>query len=716
MSELQFSIARAVVHGSAKGRGRRGVVPPPVGGWNTRESIAAMKPEYALTLENFFPDRGRLTSRRGYVEHADTLATVPVETLFNHLNGSTDKLFAFTSSAVYDVSDPDSIVTAVASGITSGRWRGANMNGNSVFVNGVDTPLRIDGSGDWVAHGFTGTGYTASDLTQVLPFKNRLFFLEKDSSDMWYGALNAITGTLTKFPLGLVDEAGGNAVAIGAITLDTGAGVDDLLAVFMSHGSVLIYQGTDPSMANSWSLVGIFRLAPVVGPDPLVKLGGDLVAITADGYIPLLQFLGAGREQQNLALSANIGPTVSAAVREHADNAGWQAAVFAPDNMLLFNVPVATGIYEQHVQNLQTRAWCKFTGIPSRCWAVWKNGLYFGTDSGRVMRANQGPTDEGAAIRAIAHSAFNYLGSPYDKHFRMFRAHLESDASGAAVWIGAVTDFSQRPPDLSAAALTSDGTKWDTALWNTFAWAAGIDRHRSWRAVNVRGYVRLNPCGVAVDQPGWGVVVLDRRPLRLDARRHLQRRQELMELQPDDAAVDYVARRLGIASGNMRPCVGASLRRDGEVVAGVVFHDYRPLKRGATCELSGAVEPGVSLRRRWLRALFGYPFLVVGVTRLQAVTCADNRPARSLLDRLGFEFEGILVRAHDGESDAAIYSMTPEYCIWIRGFYGQRRRSEAGRGADIPSAAWLQPAGAQPGPRRQPGRPADPVGLSGVGA
>ena len=94
--------------------------------------------------------------------------------------------------------------------------------------------------------------------------------------------------------LGLVNEMGGNCIAIGSLTLDTGVGVDDLLAVFMSRGHVLVYAGTDPSNADTWQISGIFHLGTVIGDKPLVKLGGDLIAITSDGYIPLLQFLGAG--------------------------------------------------------------------------------------------------------------------------------------------------------------------------------------------------------------------------------------------------------------------------------------------------------------------------------------------------------------------------------------------------------------------------------------
>ena len=292
MAELQVAIARAAQHETAQGQGRRGVIPAPVMGWNSNDPEAAMEPIYAIHCENYFPERGRVASRRGSTDYATLpVSTNPVETLATVVNGATEKLYAFTSASVYDVSDPAAVTEAVSLGITEGRWRGATMNGHGIFVNGTDAPLTVDATNTWVAHGWTGTGLTASNLTQVAVHKRRLFFLEKDSANLWYGDLSAITGPLNKFNLGLVNAAGGNAMAVGSLSLDTGAGIDDLLVICMSRGHVLVYAGNDPSTISDWQLAGIFHLGAVIGDRPLIKLGGDLIAITADGYIPLLQFL-----------------------------------------------------------------------------------------------------------------------------------------------------------------------------------------------------------------------------------------------------------------------------------------------------------------------------------------------------------------------------------------------------------------------------------------
>ena len=443
-----------------------------------------MEPLYATELVNFFPDAGRVESRRGYEQYADVGSMLPVETLVSHLGGAMRKLFAVTSEAVYNVTDPEAITTDVNTGITAGRWRSATLNRNTVMVNGTDAPLRHDESGAWVPHGFTGT-VTPSNLTQITAFQNRLFFLEKDSSKLWYGDLSHVTGELNDIDLGLVASQAGNAVAIGSLTLDTGQGVDDLLAIFMERGHVLVYAGTDPSNASTWALSGIFHLGPVIGDRPLVRLGADLIAITSDGYIPVLQFLQGGRQQTNLAISDAISSTVADAVRRHRNVPGWQPILHTPAKWLLINVPTAEAT--QHVMNAQTGAWTRFTGMDARCWETFGDDIFFGAPGGLVHKADFGTSDNGTAIRAVGRTAYSMLGSPYDKQIRAVRPFVESEGATTQFATGISVDYVRSVPRLSAGVLSEAGTLWDTALWDTFLWAAGSTRSREWRGVSEQG-------------------------------------------------------------------------------------------------------------------------------------------------------------------------------------------------------------------------------------
>ena len=84
--------------------GSRGTIPAAVKGWNARDALAAMKPQYALTmLDNFFPERGRVQLRRGAQGHATGL-TSSVETLFAHVSGRTNLMIGCGGGGIWNCS------------------------------------------------------------------------------------------------------------------------------------------------------------------------------------------------------------------------------------------------------------------------------------------------------------------------------------------------------------------------------------------------------------------------------------------------------------------------------------------------------------------------------------------------------------------------------------------------------------------------------------
>ena len=258
----------------------------------------------------------------------------------------------------------------------------------------------------------------------------------------------------------------------------------------MSRGDVLIYAGTDPSTANAWQISGKYKLGAAIGDRPFVKLGGDLIAITSDGYIPLLQFLGAGREQRQLAISDKIAPTVTQAVSFFGSVAGWQAILFSEANWLLFNVPADDGgtRFTQHTMNVQTGAWCSFRG--HEC-------AVLGDVQGQALlrlRCRVGscrPTPEARTVmRQFAASCARpttTCKAPMTSNSAYLRAHIESGAAGSQVQVGASVDFDRGVPVLSPGTVTPAGTAWDTGAWDTFQWGSGLARFRHWRGVNVKG-------------------------------------------------------------------------------------------------------------------------------------------------------------------------------------------------------------------------------------
>jgi len=78
-------------------------LPPPVGGWDTRESLADMPVKHAILLDNWFPETDKVTMRRGSTDHA-TGMTGAVETLISFVPESgARQLFAAANGAIYNV-------------------------------------------------------------------------------------------------------------------------------------------------------------------------------------------------------------------------------------------------------------------------------------------------------------------------------------------------------------------------------------------------------------------------------------------------------------------------------------------------------------------------------------------------------------------------------------------------------------------------------------
>ena len=148
-----------------------------------------------------------------------------------------------------------------------------------------------------------------------------------------------------------------------------------------------------------------------------------------------------------------------------------------------------------------------------------------------------------------------------------------------------------------------------------------------------------------------------------------------MKLHFDDDGLVFVSAALQLEPDAMRPCASAILCENtgSKLLGGVVWHEYRKFKHGATCEFSGALMPGVTVTRGAVEDFFLYPFRYLKVTRLQASTPYDNQKARKFLRKLGFQFEGILRRAHDGRRAAVVFSMLPEECPWLKGRHGKKR-------------------------------------------
>jgi RimJ/RimL family protein N-acetyltransferase len=67
-----------------------------------------------------------------------------------------------------------------------------------------------------------------------------------------------------------------------------------------------------------------------------------------------------------------------------------------------------------------------------------------------------------------------------------------------------------------------------------------------------------------------------------------------------------------------------------------------------------------------LRAIFGYPFIQLGLNRVTATINASNSKSISLCIRLGFRLEGELKQYYENGNSAMIYGLTKDNCGWTK--------------------------------------------------
>lgn len=460
-------------------------IPAPVGGLNARDSLADMDEKDAVILENFFCEETYVSIRGGYTSHK-TEMTDGVETLLVWNGPTSSKMFAANDGNIYDATTSGAIGAAAVSSLTNDRWSYVNFttSGGSfiVAVNGADDPLNYNGT-TWATTPAI-TGVTPADLNYVISHKERLWFIEKNSMSAWYLGTQAIGGAATEYPLGSVFREGGYLLAIGTLSGDSGTGPDDYIAFLSSEGEMVVYAGTDPTSASTWSLVGRYKVGKPLGIRPIANMGGDMLILTRDGVVSGLSMMRKDRtEAEYSAVTKKINSLINADAKNFGGNFGWAIQLYTRGRMLIVNVPKTDGEEQvQYVMNVNTGAWSKFTGLNANCWAILDDRLYFGGD-GVVYKADNGTSDAGNNIRGELKGAFQYFGTRGRlKHFKMLRPIISSTGVPKFL-VGIDVDYANRTPSGVLSPPEATGMAWGSMYWGSMMWGGAENIIKYWTTV-----------------------------------------------------------------------------------------------------------------------------------------------------------------------------------------------------------------------------------------
>ena len=468
---------------------RERLLPPPVGGWNTRDALGLMDTKDAVFMRNVFPRQSNVISRPGFSSHCDTTSSSAVEQLIPYEYAAASKLFAACGGTIYDVSTATPSTPTGGTGFSNNDWSFDYITGYIIMANGVDSVTEYTGS-QFQTSSFTGV--TLTDLNHVHVYKSRVYLVEKNSQSMWYGGTGAVAGALTEFDFSSVAPVRGNLVLTCHLKGDGGdGGQDDVFVAVFADGDVLAYTGSNPSDPTDWALIGHYKVGRPLSRLSYVQADDDVYLLTDRGYEQLSRMVAMGDSTaRSKIFSDKIQEEVLTQIDQYGENIDWRIVIHQRGQMLIVTVPAASRRY--HVRNINTGAWCEFLDFNANCWAVWEGNLYFGeSGDGIVHQFNDGSTnDNGTSIRCDVQQAWTDLGySSRQKRITLIKPFIFSDYRPVtSVNVGAdYNNITLAVFDNTSPAIVE--ALWDQAVWDSNEWSSSLRNQSKWFSKNAIGSV-----------------------------------------------------------------------------------------------------------------------------------------------------------------------------------------------------------------------------------
>jgi len=335
------------------------------------------------------------------------------------------------------------------------------------------------------------------NLSYVCKYRNRLFFIETKSMNIWYLGIDSIGGALTQIPLSGAATHGGYLMFLASWSIDAGDGIDDKLVIGTSEGEILIFTGSNPADPNNWRQEGRYQISPPLGMNAHDNVGGDLLVLTVDGIVPISQAITKSAGQLELAL---ITRAIKRMWRDEVLAKRGQAWTMKKWDEQGVNFITFPGGLPGHryclAMNNTTGAFARAVGWDAMCFLRMRGDLFFGTQGGIVMQANRTGYDDGLPYIATMVGGWEmFQAGSQEVVWHQARAIFTAPAGEPFLpQITATTDFVVTiPPPPPAGAdpgvpdLWDEG-KWDHAKWDQPAPSRNVNRNTMWVSVGMSGF------------------------------------------------------------------------------------------------------------------------------------------------------------------------------------------------------------------------------------
>lgn len=517
---------RVAVPGQVAQRLEVTTLPAPIRGLTLSDNEAFMQPGSALVCDNWRPTLRTVALRGGCIRWCELPETDPVISAFDYASGIQHKIFAANETKLYDVST--NVPVLVKAGQTSGNYASSQLaNAAGDFLTVVndegDAPLRFDGT-TWTtlnAGQITGPVGTpvefGGNLVYVTKYRNRLFFIEKNSMNAWYLGIDSIGGALSMIPLSGAATKGGKLLFCASWSIDAGDGIDDKLVFCTTLGELLIFTGSNPADPNNWRQEGRYEVSPPLGMNAWLNVGGDLLIATVDGIVPTSGAITKSRTELELAaITRNIRSMWGTEVLDKREF-NWSMCKWDEYGAIFVTLPGGLpGKRRCLTVNSSTGAWARYTGWDAMCFVKMRGDMFFGTQGGIIMQADRTGYDDGLPYVATLVGGWEMFQSPSQMiTWRQARLSFSSRANEPfQPQITATTDFVVTIPPPPPAGIDPglldlwDEGLWDTALWDAPDPVQPAIRNTGWVSVGYTGYSHAPIVQVTVAQQARPVVDL----------------------------------------------------------------------------------------------------------------------------------------------------------------------------------------------------------------
>ncbi len=441
----------------------------PDGGMNTRDPVTQLPPNKCRSLKNMLGESGYVQVRKGSQVHQNVAAASVGGSMFTYKAVNNEILLAAMSGEIYDVSGTPSALTSAS--YNTDDWSIEQLSTYAIGVNGQDTPWTFDGA-SMGATGFTGSGLTLSNLRTIKLVRNRLWFTEIDQAHVWYGGIEAITGTLTKFQL---DQETRGGYCLGVYEYR------NFTVFIMSTGEIKVYQG-DP--ATDFTLVDTYTAPRPVGYGCGFDADGDLIIMTSYNPVPFEAIAsGIANESVSLAAWGQIQPSWEEDYKTYKALTPWNG--FYYNGLLIFNIPTGATTSKQWVFNKANSSWSYFEDMNAGQFAEYEDSLYFTHKNDSDVFMYAGGTDDSSNISAQMRHKFVYpFPDKRNAQFTLGRVNITSEGTATAAY-QVDTDFGNNGITSPYLPISTSGSgPWD-GPWDG-PWGTQGEGIKKWRLM--RGF------------------------------------------------------------------------------------------------------------------------------------------------------------------------------------------------------------------------------------